>query len=94
MAIPAIPTAMLALGFAMNIAAADISMSQADCAHVDYKEVATEYETKMKDATRLGDTAAYRDASANRQLALDNAQACAVFARHTVSTGPAPTVSQ
>lgn len=81
MPIPVLPTAVLALGFAMNIAAADISMSQADCSHVDYAEVATEYEGKMKDATRLGDTAAYREASANRQVALDSAQACAVFAR-------------
>lgn len=90
MAIPAIPTAMLALGFAMNIAAADISMAQADCMNVNYTQVATHFEGKMKDATRLGDTTAYREASAGRQMASDMAQACAVFVRaHQSSIGRA-----
>lgn len=85
--INAIPTAVLALGFAMNIAAADISMTHADCSNVDYNEMATQFEGQMRDATRLSNTDAYRQASAGRQMALDNAQACAVFLRaHSASS--------
>lgn len=71
--------AALSLVLAMNIASADISMSQADCASIDYAKAVTAYETQMKDAARTGDTPLYRQAKQNWEVSKDNAKACTAF---------------